>query len=228
MSITHHSAADDHLATSDQGYADDVALIERLRHGEDAAFLSLIQMYQGPLTRLARIYVSNPALAEDVVQETWIGVLRGIGRFEGRSSLKTWIFRILMNIARTRAVREGRSIPFSSLEGNEGDGLDPERFLPPEHPRWPGAWSSPPNDWGTTPEDIVLSAETHAQLVEAIDTLPPTQQTVITLRDIEGWSAEEVRSLLGISDGNQRVLLHRARTRVRAALERHFQRESVA
>lgn len=205
--------------------AAEMALIASLRAGDEDAFMMLVEMYHAALLRLARMYVSEPAVAEEVVQETWLAVLRGIDRFEGRSTLKTWIFRILMNIARTRGVREGRSIPFSALEdpASESEPSVPEdRFLGPAHPRWPGHWATPPSEWDLGPEDRLLSGETRDIIEAAIRELRPSQREVITLRDIEGLDAPEACSLLGISEGNQRVLLHRARSRVRMALEQYF------
>jgi len=166
---------------------------------------------------VARMYVASRAVAEEVVQETWLAVLNGIGAFEGRSSLKTWIFRILTNIAKTRGQREGRSIPFSAVVGDESEpAVDPERFLG-EDTRFPGHWAAPPRAWG--PEDRLLAAETMAVVEEAIAALPPSQAIVITMRDVEGFDAEEARNALDISETNQRVLLHRARSKVRQALE---------
>jgi RNA polymerase sigma-70 factor, ECF subfamily len=162
------------------------------------------------------------------VQETWVGFLTGLDRFEGRASLKTWLFRILTNSAKTRAVREGRSVPFSSLVRAETDGdepaVDPDRFLPADHDRWPGHWATPPR----TPEARLLGAETQNVMRRAIDELPEAQRTVITLRDVGGWDAEEVCEVLDLTDGNQRVLLHRARSRVRAALEDYLESEAAA
>jgi RNA polymerase sigma-70 factor, ECF subfamily len=195
---------------------DDAALVDRLRAGDEAAFAELVREYQPSLLRFARLFVSTPAVAEEVVQETWLGVLKGIDRFEGRSSLKTWIFRILANTAKTRAQREGRSIPFSALEDAEGN------FEPAvERSRFAGAghWAVPPPQW---PEERLLGAETRSVIAGAIQALPPTQRAVISLRDIEGWSADEVRNALDLSETNQRVLLHRARARVRRELERYL------
>jgi RNA polymerase sigma-70 factor, ECF subfamily len=192
----------------------DAALIERLRAGDEAAFMELVERYHAALVRLAQSFVSSRAVAEDVAQEAWLGVLNGIGRFEGRSSLKTWIFRILVNRAKTRGVREARSVPFSSLAGEDGEpSVDPERFVRE------GAWSSPPRAWEGEPEERLLAGEARAVIDAAIERLPPAQRRVITLRDIEGLGAEEVVGVLDISDGNQRVLLHRARAKVRQALE---------
>lgn len=205
---------------------DELRLVEALRRGDEAAFATLIEHYHTPLLRLATIYVSSRAVAEEVVQETWLGVLQGLARFEGRSSLKTWIFRILTNRAKTRGEREGRSIPFAALEGLDAEpgepAVDPARFLPPDHERWPGHWVSFPQSWDDVPERRLLSQETRAQIATAIEALPPHQRTVISLRDVEGWSADEVCSVLSISESNQRVLLHRARSKVRQALERYL------
>lgn len=197
-------------------------LLEALRAGDEAAFAQLVREYQASLVRVARMYVSTQAAAEEVAAETWLGVLKGLDRFEGRSSLKTWIFRILTNIAKTRAQRDGRTLPFSALEdpGRVPEAaLDADRFLGPEHPRWPGHWAVRPEPW---PEDALVAAETRALVAEAIEALPPTQRAVISLRDVEGWSSEEVRNALEISETNQRVLLHRARSKVRRALESYL------
>jgi RNA polymerase sigma-70 factor (ECF subfamily) len=172
------------------------------------------------------IYVADRATAEDVVQEAWLGVLRGLDRFEERASLKTWIFRILVNRARTRAQREGRTIPFSAAWNPETEpsepAVDPGRFLDASHPRQPGHWASPPESWGSSPEERLLARETRAYIEQAIAALPPSHREVITLRDIQGWSSEAVCHLLNISEANQRVMLHRARSKVRAALERYL------
>jgi RNA polymerase sigma-70 factor (ECF subfamily) len=197
-------------------------LLEALRAGDEAAFAQLVREYQPSLVRVARIYVSTQAAAEEVAAETWLAVLNGLDRFEGRSSLKTWIFRILTNIAKTRAQRDGRTLPFSALQD---PGRVPEaavgadRFLDPEHPRWPGHWAVRPEPW---PEDALVAAETQAVVAEAIEALPPAQRAVISLRDVEGWTSEEVRNALELSETNQRVLLHRARSKVRRALESYL------
>jgi RNA polymerase sigma-70 factor (ECF subfamily) len=197
-------------------------LLEALRAGDEAAFTQLVREYQPSLVRVARIYVPTQAAAEEVAAETWLAVLNGLDRFEGRSSLKTWIFRILTNIAKTRGQRDGRTLPFSALE-NPGRvpeaALDPDRFLDPEHPRWPSHWAVRPEPW---PEDALVAAETQALVAEAIEALPPAQRAVISLRDVEGWSSEEVRNALELSETNQRVLLHRARSKVRRALESYL------
>jgi RNA polymerase sigma-70 factor (ECF subfamily) len=208
--------------------ADDLYLIEQLRGGNEAAFEALIGRYAPAMLRLAMVYVRARAVAEEVVQETWVGILEGLGRFEGRSSLRTWMFRILTNCAKTRAQREGRSIPFSSLEDSDTDhaehAVDPDRFLPVDH-RCPGGWVSFPGSWEEIPEERILSQETSACIHRAIEALPPNQREIITLRDIEGWTSEETCAFLGISEVNQRVLLHRARSKVRRILEEYFEEE---
>ena len=208
--------------------ADDLYLIEQLRSGNEAAFVGLIDRYANAMLRLAMVYVTAWAVAEEVVQETWLAVLEGLGRFEGRSSLKTWMFRILTNCAKTRAQREGRSIPFSSLSDIDADqsepAVDPDRFLPADH-EWSGHWVSFPANWQEMPEDRLLSQETRACIHQAIEAVPPNQREIITLRDIEGWTSEETCVFLGISEVNQRVLLHRARSKVRRVLEKYFEEE---
>lgn len=212
--------------------AEDVHLIELLRSGNEAAFESLVDCHSAALLRLAKVFVTAQAVAEEVVQETWIAVLLGLSRFEGRSSLKTWIFRILTNHAKTRAQREGRSIPFSSLPDVETavisnsfePAIDPDCFLPADH-QWSGHWISFPLDWREMPEERLLSQETRTCIDRAIEALPPGQREVIILRDIEGWTSDETCSLLDISAVNQRVLLHRARSKVRGVLEKYFEKE---
>ena len=202
--------------------SDEAQLVEALRRGDEAAFVMLVTRYQGPLLRLALMFVSNRAAAEEVVQETWLGVIRGLKTFEGRSSLKTWIYRILTNRARTRGEREGRSIPFADLAGAESrrdePAVDPSEFWPADHAEWANGWVSYPQRWEPLPEDRMLAGELRAQIQLAIDALPPTQRTVITMRDIDGFSSDDVCNVLGISESNQRVLLHRARAKVRDAI----------
>jgi RNA polymerase sigma-70 factor (ECF subfamily) len=205
-------------------------LVERLRSGDERAFTTLIDSHHASLLRLARIYVGNPAVAEEVVQETWLGVLQGLAGFEGRSSLRTWIFRILTNRAKTRAEREGRHIPFAALSNPGADpsesAVEPDRFLPATHPTEPGHWARPPQSWGESPERQLLSQEACSHIQRAINNLPAGQREVITLRDIEQWTSEEVCNVLGISETNQRVLLHRARSKMRRALEDYFGRKA--
>ncbi|HEX8159158.1 MAG TPA: sigma-70 family RNA polymerase sigma factor [Solirubrobacteraceae bacterium] len=208
---------------------DDVALVAALRRGEETAFVGLLDRYGSSLLNLARTFVRDRAVAEEVVQETWLAVLNGIDRFEGRSSLKTWVFQILSNRARTRAVRERRSAPFSSLatDDDEDSGIDAERFLPEGH-RWAGHWSASPASWSALPDERLLGRETLELVRAAIDELPPRQARVLVLRDVEGWEPEEVCDALGLSDGNQRILLHRARGKLRGALEAYLHEGATA
>jgi RNA polymerase sigma-70 factor (ECF subfamily) len=208
-------------------FSDDVTLITALRDGDEGAFTWLLDHYHAPLHRTARMYVATDAHADEVVQETWVAVLRGIDRFEQRSSLKTWLYRILMNIARTRGVKESRTIPFSSAVGAMDDGAEPafdaDRFRPPDDPDWPGHWASFPLDWEHQPESRLLAGETMTLVASIIETLPPAQREVLTLRDVEGWTSVEVCNALGLTETNQRVLLHRGRAKIRRALESYFE-----
>jgi RNA polymerase sigma-70 factor (ECF subfamily) len=198
--------------------------LELLRAGDEAAFVSLITNHHAAMVRLAMVYVPSRAVAEEVVQETWLGVLQGLDRFEGRSSLKTWIFRILTNRAMTRGQREHRTVPFSALfdAGAEPPepSVDPTRFRT-QAEQWPGHWAQPPQHWDV-PEERLLAGETLAVIGEAIDGLPASQREVIILRDIHSWTSREVCNSLGITETNQRVLLHRARAKVRRRLEQYF------
>jgi RNA polymerase sigma-70 factor (ECF subfamily) len=198
----------------------ELALVDALRAGDEATFALLVGRYSGPMLRLAQLYVRSRAVAEEVVQEAWIAVLNGIARFEGRSSLKTWIFRIVANKAKTRAAKEDRSVPFSAFAPDEPS-VDPERFRGPED-RYPGHWVTFPSSWAGEPEERLLASETLALVENAIAELPPAQAVVITMRDVEGLGADEVCDTLEISEGNQRVLLHRARSKVRRALEEYL------
>jgi RNA polymerase sigma-70 factor (ECF subfamily) len=204
---------------------EDRELVKRLRDGDESAFVELIDRYGATMLRVAQMYVRDRGTAEEVVQETWLAVLNGIDRFEERSSLKTWLFRILTNRAKTRGQRDGRMVPFSALEGagNEADepSVDPDRFLGPDSPH-PGAWAAPPVAW---PQEKLLEGETLNVIEMAIDMLPEAQREVILLRDVDGWTPMEVSEVLEITDGNQRVLLHRARSKVRAALEEYLNPE---
>jgi RNA polymerase sigma-70 factor, ECF subfamily len=203
----------------------DAALVAALRRRDETAFVTLVQRYQQSLLRLALTYCRGLDIAEEIVQDTWLGVIQGIDRFEGRSSFKTWLFQILVNRARTRAEREGRAVSFSSLAGEaESPGepaVPPDRFRPADD-KWPNNWALPPHAWGESSDAGLLANETMELVKQAIAQLSPAQQQVITLRDIEGWAPESVCNVLVISETNQRVLLHRARSHVRAALERHF------
>jgi RNA polymerase sigma-70 factor, ECF subfamily len=204
---------------------EELRLIDGLRSGEESAFVTLVDRYGASMLRLATSLVGSRAVGEEVVQETWLAVLQGIERFEGRASLKTWLFRILTNRAKTRGEREGRTVPFSALSDAAEDGeepaVEPDRFFGPDH-RWTGHWTDYPHRWDALPERRLLGRETESVIAAAIDELPPTQRTVITLRDVEGWSSEEVCNVLELSETNQRVLLHRARTKVRRALENYL------
>jgi len=205
---------------------EEIGLLERLRQGDEAAFASLVDRHHGALLRLAMAYVSDRSIAEEVVQETWMGVLEGVDRFEGRSSLKTWIFRILTNKAKTRGVRESRHVSFSPLaaseENPEEPAVDPTRFQTTGH--WAGYWVSYPQPWDeNTPEKLLLSQEGTTFLEQAIEALPPKLRQIIVMRDVEGLSSEEACNILGISETNQRVLLHRARSRVRKTLEKYLE-----
>jgi len=207
----------DPLAEQNEG-----ELVAALRAGDEAAFASLVDRYHASLVRLARMYVRDPAVAEEVAQETWLGVLAGIDRFEGRSSLKTWLFRILTNRAKTRGERERRSVPFSSVTPDSDEpAVDPERFQG-DAERYPGGWKESPQPWEGDPEERLLAGEVRALILDAIEQLPPNQRAVITLRDIEGFSSNETRNVLDVSETNQRVLLHRARSKVRRALEQYL------
>ena len=205
-------------------FGDDGVLVAALRRGDEHAFAWLLDRYSAPLCRLARSYVSTQAAADEVVQEAWLAVITGIDRFEQRSSLKTWLYRIVTNVARTRGVKDQRTVPFASF-GAELDAVDPavdpDRFQSARD-RAPGHWAAPPAPWDEKPEEQLTSSETLAVVTSAIDALPPAQQTVIRLRDVEGWTSEDVCNALAISENNQRVLLHRARSKVRTALELHF------
>jgi RNA polymerase sigma-70 factor, ECF subfamily len=209
------------------GVGEDAQLVAALRSGEETAFATLLDRYHTSMLRLATIYVQDHSVAEEVVQEAWLGVLQGIQRFEGRASLKTWIFRILTNIAKTRGAREGRTVPFSAAWTQHSEPFEPavapERFQ--VDTAEPGHWVSMPRSWAEIPEERFLSDEACDFIRKAIDLLPPSQREVITLRDVEQWSGDEVCNVLGITETNQRVLLHRARSKVRRALEEYLDRE---
>jgi RNA polymerase sigma-70 factor (ECF subfamily) len=203
--------------------SEEAELVSRLRAGDERAFEELVDRFHPMMLAVARTHVKTQTAAEEVAQDAWLGVLNGLDRFEGRSSLKTWILRILVNNAITRGVRDSRSVPFSSLAAEEAEGpvVEPERFRP-KGGAFAGHWNGYPADWSSMPEQALLGRETLERVKGAIHDLPPAQRTVITLRDIEGWDSREVCAALEISEGNQRLLLHRARSGVRAALEGHF------
>lgn len=204
------------------GFAD-AALVDRLRAGDEEAFDELIRAEGPGMLGVARLYVGSREVAEEVVQETWLRVLRSIDDFEGRSSLRTWIYVILANVARTRRAREGRSTPLASLQEESERSVPEERFFPSSHPRWAGMWSTLVDAWDAIPDERLLAGEARAKLRAALERLPARYAVVFTLRDVEGWSAEEVCALLELTPENQRVLLHRARSRVRALLEKYLE-----
>jgi RNA polymerase sigma-70 factor (ECF subfamily) len=199
---------------------DESELLAALRAGDEAAFSQVVSDWSRPMLTLARGFVSTGASAEEVVQETWLAVLKGLDRFEGRSSLKTWVYRILVNTAKSRGVREHRTLPWSSLAGEDaGPSLDPALFQS-EGEAYPGHWRAAPAAWPAevAVEGSVLAGEVRRELGTVLDTLPDRQRVVLTLRDVLGHSSEEVCTMLEISQANQRVLLHRARTAVRTGL----------
>lgn len=202
----------------------DDALLRALRDGDERVFGQLVGRWSGIMLRLALAHVETRAIAEEVVQEAWLTVLRCLDRFERRSALRTWVLGIVVNVARSRARAERRTVPLS--EAVDGPSVDPERFLPADHPRWPGHWAVPPEPWHS-PEDELLAGETRHVILDAIVALPAAQREVLVLRDIEGLRATDVRKVLHITASNERVLLHRARTRVRQALERYFAAETT-
>jgi RNA polymerase sigma-70 factor (ECF subfamily) len=199
--------------------SDDI-LIARIQAGDESAFEALVDCYHRSMLKIARTWVRSPEAAEEVVQDTWVAVIGGLDRFEARSSLKTWLFRILANRARTKATRDGRQVPFSALltaDDHEGDTPPEERFAAD------GQWAVAPATWGAgDPEAKVLQDEVQAVIERTLEVLPPAQRAVVTLRDVEGLSAAEACNILDVSESNQRVLLHRARTRLRAAVEAHL------
>lgn len=208
--------------------ATEAELIDRLRNGDEGAFTWLVDTYSPSLKRLALGFVAGEAVAEEVVQETWLAVLTGIARFEGRSSLKTWLFKILTNRAKTRSAREGRTVPFSELEsaGRDEPAVSPDRFLPADHPSFPGHWAAPLHSWSTVAEQAIVRRETMDVLRCGLESLPASQRAVVTLRDVQGMSANEVCAVLSLTEANQRVLLHRGRSKLRAILEKYFAEEA--
>ncbi len=213
------------LADNVEPARDDAELLRRLREGDESAFSGIVDGWSPMMLRVARSFVSTEASAEEMVQETWLAVLAGLHRFEGRSSLRTWVFRILSNQAKTRGVRESRTVPMSSLGGDEGEGptVDPDRFRGKED-QHPGQWTAEgaPRSWEPSPEVSVLSGEIRGLVAEALLLLPERQRTVVSLRDVHGLTSDEVCEVLGITMANQRVLLHRARARLRTALEIYY------
>ncbi len=204
---------------------DESDLLAALRGGDEAAFARIVSEWSRPMLALARSFVSTEASAEEVVQETWLAVIKGLDRFEGRSALRTWVYRILVNTAKTRGVKEHKTLPWSTVAGEDaGPSLDPALFRSAGDP-YPGHWRAAPAAWPdeVTVEGSVLAGEVRGELRAAVDALPDRQRTVLTLRDVLGHSSEEVCELLEISQANQRVLLHRARTAVRAGLATYLE-----
>ena len=214
-------------ALGERRTVDETALVAALRQGDRDAFASLVDANSPWMMRIALSHVSSRASAEDAVQEAWLRCLRGLDGFEGRSALKSWLFVIVTNCARRRAERDSRSVPFSELARREAERIEPEpledRFFDGSHPRWPGAWSTSPHGWEGLPEQRLLADEVSAKIEAAAARLPDGQRAVFLLRDVEGWSSEDVCNALGISGSNQRVLLHRARHAIRAVLEDYLE-----
>ena len=194
-------------------------VVAALRSGDEQVFTSLVTSWASSMLRLARSHVPTDSVAEEVVQDTWLGVLKGLEGFHGKSSFRTWVFRILVNQAKTRGIRERRTVPFATLVPDAaGPSIDPSRFMGPQD-LYPGGWRDFPQEW---PEQVALSNEVHQVVMAALETLPPRQRAVVSLRDLTGHSSEEVSAMLEITAGNQRVLLHRGRSVVRAHLETYF------
>ena len=206
----------------------DERTLAALRGGDEAAFAAWIDQHHAALVRFAANYVRDIAAAQEVVQETWIAFIQSLDRFQGRSSLRTWLYRTLLNCARNRKRRDVKSVPFSALGDGTDDGptVDPSRFL--DNGVWAGHWAAAPRSFAQDGEDRLLQSELSAQLTRALSTLPAAQREVITLRDVEGFSGEEVCEVLGITEANQRVLLHRARAGMRATIEAYLEREGAA
>ncbi len=208
------------------GPPDDQDLIERLRDGEQDAFVRLVEAMTPAMRRVARTHLSSAEVADEVVQDTWLGVLNGLDAFEGRASFKTWIFSILVNLARTRGVLEHRMVPFATLAARESvtpsAAVGAERFLSSDHDRWPNHWAAPPRRWELSPEAALSHAGTLETVRAGIRELPPIQRIVIVMRDLEGFSSDEVCEVLDLTASDQRVLLHRARSGIRAGLEEYL------
>jgi RNA polymerase sigma-70 factor (ECF subfamily) len=215
------SMSDTHVVASPA----DLAIVERLRAGDETTFVMLVEEHQPAMLRIARMYVSSRAVAEEVVQEAWLGIVKGLDAFEGRSSLRTWMYRIVANIAKTRGQREGRSIPFSALSGDDDEPAVDAEWFQATTERSPGGWRTFPNDWRGIPEERLVAHETRVRIGRAIDALPPLQAEVIRMRDVLGWTSEEVRNALDLSETNQRVLLHRARSCVRREVDAYLMDE---
>jgi RNA polymerase sigma-70 factor, ECF subfamily len=196
----------------------DQQTVAALKAGDERTFRELFQRHSPAMKRVARGYVESDAVAEEIVQETWMAIITGINRFEGRSALGTWMFSILLNQAKSHTARERRALPISSIvAGGDEPAVDPDRFQKDDE-AWPGHWATPPRPW-QKPERRLMSLEARARLKDALAQLPERQRLIVGLRDVDGLSAEEVCAALGLSQENQRVLLHRGRSRLRAELE---------
>lgn len=208
--------------------ADDLLLIEQLRSGNEATFVSLVEHVHPVMLRLALVYVTERVAAEEVVQQTWREVLESLDQFEGHTSLNIWLFRTLIHAATTRAQRESLRLPFSSLPDDDSTLTEPTvdaaRFWPADHP-WAGHWAAVPSDWEDIPKERLLSQEMRAYLDQAIEALPPSQRLILLLRDVAGWTSNEACCLLDIPEVAERILLHHARSQVREALEKQFEKE---
>jgi RNA polymerase sigma-70 factor (ECF subfamily) len=214
-------------AVSERTTLDEAALVDALRQGDRDAFATLVDANSPWMMRIALSHVSSRASAEDAVQEAWLRCLRGLDTFEGRSALRTWLFVIVTNCARRRAERDSHSVPFSELARREAEQSEPgpleDRFFADTHPRWPGGWTTFSPSWEGLPEQRLLAGEVSATIASAAARLPDGQRAVFLLRDVEGWSSEDVCNALEISGSNQRVLLHRARHAIRAVLEDYLE-----
>jgi RNA polymerase sigma-70 factor, ECF subfamily len=218
MSRTHP-----HVRGGPTGSREEHQLVQALRAGDESTFTALVDVYGPSMLRVASAYVPNREVAEEVVQDAWVALLEGLNRFEGRARLQTWLFRVLINIAKTRGRRERRCTPFSSLTDEDyGPTVDPARFLAADHPELAGHWARPPQTWSTSPEQRAVSAEALRHLREGLDHLPARQRVVVALRDVVGLSAAEVCATLDITAANQRVLLHRGRARLRGVLDESY------
>jgi RNA polymerase sigma-70 factor, ECF subfamily len=216
MGVAEHEFLDS-TPSSMPSSTDESRLVDALRHGDEAAFLILVERYHHALVRLALAFAPNQTAAEEAVQETWLDVLQGVLRIEGRASLKLWIFRLLVD----RLMARGEYVPFA-LEADAASSapaVQPERFLPPDHPKWPGHWAAFPQSWADVPESWLWGRDTCEQIETTIEVLPPHQRAIICLRDVEHWTAEEVAHVLGIGRAQQCLLLHQARSVVRGVLE---------
>ena len=205
---------------------DEARIVAALRAGDEAVFADVVSRYTPAMLRVARSFGLEMNAAEDAVQEAWVRVLKALEKFEGRSSFQTWLFTILGNCSRHRASAELKAVPMPSLgEEDAGPTVDESRFFPADHPRWAGMWSTLVDAWEAIPDERLLAGEARERIAAAVDSLPERYGAVFYLRDVEGWASDEVCAILDLTPENQRVLLHRARARVRAALEEYFEQD---